>query len=235
MQGLLKWLRGFGGAGAALANAIAFLTANWAVVVTTVVSLWVAASEWATKFVQKESTHVFVFVFLAVLWTWIGILFLRDRRKPRETTPAQDYRFGLTFEGVVPLYTPNSDPALGFILQLRNFSSGPIRYDVKNMDIRIGTRAMPKFTIGTLSAYMARGAGRTSTPEPFKKADIAEFIGKGLVKGTLECSITYGHPEKPPARKLDLSVDLFLEFRADGNLGFNGNITSEQDVALENG
>lgn len=233
MQAFNKWLRGLGDMGGYLATAVALLTTSWVLVVTVLISLWAAGSQWASSFVQKPSTHVFVFVFLTILWTSIGILYLRDRKKPREVTAAHDYRYGLTFEGLFPTYTPqHEDAALGFSIQMRNFCPGPIRYDVLTFDIRIGTRSLPKVRKGQLFGYMARGGAKSSSNVPFKKDEITEFVGKRAA-GTAEMVITYGHPEDGPSRLLQITMDLIVELHADNTLGFSGNILEEKDTPFD--
>jgi hypothetical protein len=232
MQALLKVLRGFGPAGTFVANILAFLATNWVVTMTTIVSVWAGFSAWATDIVQKQGVQTTVIVFLASLWTYIGIVFLADRKKPREIKAAQDYRYGLTFEGMAPIYdseiSNDDDPMLSVGLQLRNYSSGPIRYDIETFDVRIGTRSLPKMKKGLLYGFMPRGGGRFSTNVGFKKSEIQEFMGKRST-GTVEVSISYGHPEHAPSRRLIMLFDLTIEFR-EGKLGFSSNIIEERDV-----
>lgn len=225
-------LRKLGDVGAFIANVLVFLTTNWPLVVTIIVSIYAGISDWAVATVHKPSVYVTVGVFLSVLWTYIGLTFLIDRRKPRLTQPAQDYRYGLVFEGCVPVYeAANEDAALQIGLQLRNFSSGPIRYSVEHFDVRIGSRTLPKLKKGALVSYLPRGAGRTSSNVPFKKEDIIEYAGR-RVEGTVEFSIAYGHPEQPPERRLKMVMDVIFVFNASGALGFGGNITEESDEPI---
>jgi hypothetical protein len=79
------------------------------------------------RFIQKPEVQFGAMVFLFLLWTWIGLTVLFDRKGPRTTTPHHDYRYGLTFEGIAPFYQPQAaGGSLGFGVQLRNFSSGPL-------------------------------------------------------------------------------------------------------------
>jgi hypothetical protein len=225
------WFGGLGRVGTFIANALAILATNWVVVVSVLLALWASLEDWATAFVTKPSTQTFLIVFLALLWTSIGLVVLADRRKPREVRATQDYRYGLTFEGVVPLYNPTeNEGTLALGITLRNYSSGPIRYDIDSLDLRIGTRSLPKVEKGILYGHMARGAGRTSMPAAFNKSDIAEFMGKRPT-GTLEVSILYGHPEHPPVRRLRIIFDLLFVF-SETNLGFSANIKEEKDEPL---
>src|SRR6266851_4409190 len=103
MQSILKWLRGFGPVGGSAADALAFLTNNWVLTMSTIIALWAAFTEWAVAFVQNPKVQTAALVFLFVLWTSVGITVLIDRRKPRVIKPDHDYRYGLTFEGLMPL------------------------------------------------------------------------------------------------------------------------------------
>lgn len=231
MSKFMRWLRSFGVAGTALANVLAFLTANWGLVVSAVSGLIVALWATALGFFQKPSVQIGIGVFLAVLWTLIGIVVLWDRRKPRIVRPYQDYRYGLTFEGLIPNLDPkNEEAALQFGIQLRNYSMGPILYNIEHFDVRIGSRALPKYKREKSGTYLPRGSAKVSTAVPFNKADIQEFFGK-KVTGTADFAIIYGHPEDPPVRRLKMVMDLILIFKEGGEppLGFSGNIIEEND------
>ena len=234
MQSILKWLRGFGPVGGSAADALAFLTNNWVLTMSTIIALWAAFTEWAVAFVQNPKVQTAALVFLFVLWTSVGITVLIDRRKPRVIKPDHDYRYGLTFEGLMPLLTDafdKDDSELGFGIQLRNYSSGPIKYTVEDFDVRIGNRAVPKLKKGALVGFMARGAGRISNGGAFKRSDFAQLVGQRL-EGTVNLSITYGHPELAPVRKLSISIGLTLEIRAAEPLLFGVSIIDESDQAL---
>jgi hypothetical protein len=164
MQSILRWLRGLGPVGGTAADALAFLTNNWVLTMSTIIALWAAFTEWAVAIVQNPKVQTAALVFLFVLWTSIGIAILIDRRKPRIIKTDQDYRYGLTFEGLLPALGAEfdkDDRELGFSITLRNYSSGPIKYTVDDFDVRIGNRALPKLKKGVLVGFMARGAGRS--------------------------------------------------------------------------
>src|SRR6266436_540543 len=234
MQSILKWLRGLGPIGGTAADALAFLTNNWVLTVSTLISLWASLTDWAVAFVQNLRVQTAALVFLFLLWTSIGITVLIDRRKPRVIKAAQYYLYGLTFEGLLPALGAEfdkDDSELGFAITLRNYSSGPIKYTVDDFDVRIGNRALPKLKKGVLIGFMARGAGRTSNAGAFKRSDFAQVIGQRL-EGTVNISISYGHPELLPVRRLSVSMAIILEIPAVGPLLFGANILEESDQAL---
>src|ERR1700716_3157835 len=100
MQPLVKFLRGFGSFGTALANAVAFLTANWVVVVSAIGAIIAGAWSTALAFFQTPGVQIS-----------IGVFVLVDRGKPRMVRSYQDYRYGLTFEGLIPSFNQNDEEA----------------------------------------------------------------------------------------------------------------------------
>jgi len=105
MESFLKWLRTYGAIGSAAAVTISLLAANWVVALTVAASVYVGLSSWAIDFVHRPDVRAATFVFLVLLWTYIGFTVLIDRRKARIIKTEQDYRYGLTFEGFIPAAT----------------------------------------------------------------------------------------------------------------------------------
>jgi hypothetical protein len=170
MSMFLRWLRGLGPIGGFIATAITVVTVNWALVVSAGIGLLAATWAALTSFFQNTGVEVGIAVFLASIWSYIGLISLYDRRRPTLTSSAPDYRHGLIFEGLLPNFvvTPNEPAALQFGLQFRNFSSGPMQYNVENFDIRVGSRSSPRLKRGELTSYLPRGAGRISNTMPFR-------------------------------------------------------------------
>jgi hypothetical protein len=156
-----------------------------------------------------------------------------------------DYRYALTFDGFVPNFVPSNtqlpEPGgLQFSILLRNYSPGPIQYRLEAVDIRIGTRALPKYKTNTVTGYLARGAARIARPEGFKGGTLGEFFGKGLTNGSADFSICYGPPDGAPVRRLRVSLDLYISFPKDGiinvlageGFAYSDGIISEEDEAI---
>ena len=244
MASLQRFLRGLGPIGSFIANILSFLTVNWVVTVTTLISLWASLSDWAVAFVNAPGTRTFAFVFLVLLWTWIGLTVLIDRRRPRSVSTYPDYRYGLVFGGLTPNFVPTNttmpEPGgLQFAVQLQNFSPVPIKYVLENFDIRIGSRTHEKYEPNSLSGYMARGSGRQARLLGFPSGTLNEFFGKEATKGTADISLCYGPPDGPPVRRLRISLELHLVFPKDGaavdgvGLGYGDSIKSEVDEPME--
>jgi hypothetical protein len=229
-------LRGLGPLGTATANILTFITTNWGLAVSVIVAAGAASIDWLRDLALTPATYVGIGVFLAVLWTTIGITVLIDRRRPRIVQTHTDYRWGLTFEGFLTRYIGASDPspepgALHFGVLLRNYLPGPVRYEFEHIDIRIGTRAIPRILPGTLFGFMTRGAGRTSTIRGFVQGELKEFWNKTEATiGSAEFWITYGPAEGPPVRRLKMRLETHMLILQDGNaFGWQDNIISEID------
>lgn len=229
-------LRELGSFGNAIANIVTLLTANWPIAVSVAIGLVTAFTGRLRAVALNPVTYVSVGATLAVLWTIIGIFVLIDRRKPRVVRTAVDYRYGLIFEGFRPQYLPATADvpnagSLQFSVNIRNFSFGPMRCQMEDIDIRIGSRASPKWNKGEVTGgVLARGAGRSITPAAFAPEHIKEFYGMTNVEGTADFSIVYGHPDGAPERRLRMTLALYLEFASDGSrMGYTDNIIAEYD------
>lgn len=234
MERFTNWLRTYGAFGSAIAVTVSLLAANWVVALTVAASFYVGLSSWAFEFVNRPEVRGAAFVFLILLWTYIGFTILIDRRKARIVKTEQDYRYGLTFEGFNPFLGATFDKdedQLRFGILLRNYSSGPIKYTIDELDVRIGNRALPHLAEGTLFGFMARGSGRTSWSPSFTRGDFKQYFGQEL-SGTATFSVSYGHPEKPPVRRLTISLGITLLIPENGVPGFGANILGETDMAI---
>lgn len=228
-------LRGLGPLGNLAANGLAFLTANWGTAVSVAAGTGVALWASAIRFFHEPAVQTGGEIFLATLWTIVAVLYIFDRTKPRIVRAAPDYRYGLTFEGIIPTPDPlNEVEWLGFALQIRNFSQAPIRYEVTEFDLRIGSRALPKPS-KLLVGYLARGSGKAISPSKFSKEEVREFFGR-RVKGTAEVAVVYGHPEEKPVRILKIKADitLHLPLEDSGSLtAWGADIISENDQPFD--
>jgi len=232
MQALLKTLRNLGPVGSALASAIQLATTNWVLTMSAILGIWASLTDSVVALVHDPRIQTGVIVFLVFLWTGAGIAYLFDRRRPRIVKTDPDYRYGLTFEGMIPNLIPHrEDNWLTFGVQIRNFSQAPIRYQIDRFDLRIGTRALsPSQSPRPLRGYLARGGGKIAALPAFKKDDLKEFFGKQSV-GSAECSIIYGHPEQKPVRRLIIKTDIHLDINENGEppMGFGADILEEID------
>lgn len=214
----------------------------WVVILTSVAATSVLIFTVGIRWLESPALHSAILVFLAVLWTLIGIIWLRERRKPVEIFPLRDYRYGLTFQGIVPtLDLNNDDGALQMGIAFQNYSPGPLRYEVEKFAVWIDTRSLPETDNSFIPIFMPRGAGRTSNGRPFKKMHIKEFLGRRC-EGTLSFSIAYGDvDDSRPSRRLKMSFTTYFVFPSDEAVinngmpppfGFNAIITKESDELI---
>jgi hypothetical protein len=229
-------LRGLGPFGNALANLLGLLTVNWGIAVSAAAGIAAALMSDLREVALNPITYVGVGAFLTVLWTIIGITVLVDRRRPRTIRAHVDYRYGLTFEGIQPRYLPPQNVgfpnsgSLSFSISTRNFLQHPIHYVVEHIDIRLGTRAIPRIRSGNLTGYLSRAAGKTISIQGFSQAELQEFYDADPARGTVEFAIVYGPPEGPPERRLKMEIEFYVILREGGNsIGWQENILSEAD------
>ncbi len=231
-------LRATGEWGGHFANLLTFLTTNWPVTLASVIAVGTGLNRWLWGVALTPAVYASAGVFLFVLWTVIGLTVLYDRRRPRKIQAHLDYRYGLTFEGFHPAFhAPNSGVPnageLAFMIQIRNFSPGPIRYQLETLDIRLGTLASPKYGKTIIEGYMARGAGRTSNGDPFTAATVASLFGQGLINGTADFSILYGPPDGNALRRLKISLEIGIGIPTGGISGPNNPIVWSDKILSE--
>ena len=234
MSKFVAWLRSLGPAGTLAANLLVFITTNWVTVMSLVTGLVVAIRASAVSFFQEPAVQVGISIFLITLWTIVGVLYVYDRTKPRTMRVVPDYRYGLTFEGLNPFLDAMDEAVwLSFGIAIRNYSQAPIRYAIEEFDIRIGSRALPK-PEKIFTGYLPRGGGKSISPSKFRKDDVREFFGK-RVKGTADISISYGHPEEKPVRRLRLHLEITLHFAETGEPPFawGADIQKEEDEPFD--
>jgi hypothetical protein len=174
-----------------------------------------------------------------VFGVYVGVRVLLALDRPFRTQPHLDYRYGLTFEGLAPIFIPlnvkvSNPGSLSFAIHLRNFSPGPLDYQVESVDIRLGTRTIPKYKANSTTGYMARGSARVVRPPFFDADTLKEFHGKGDTKGTIDFAITYGPPDEPAVRRLKLGLEIVVSFPESGigDHGWSDAIISEDDETM---
>lgn len=209
------------------------LVTPWGAAMTTAAGLLASASLWLASPGNVSYWVGSILIFAGVIWSAAGIAWLGTRGQPTITKPHQDYRYSLTFEGLHPNYTPDDlERTLGFRMDLRNFSGGPLRYVVREYDVRLGKRALPRIKKGHLQGLMARGAGRTSSTDPFSAEDIKDLIGK-VTHGTVDIVVDYGPPDGPFVSTLTLGFDIVLDLtRGNGVPAWGANIREERDTPV---
>lgn len=209
------------------------ITYSWWSTIITAGSVALAAWRWGKSVIVKPLFHSVVLVFVATLWTLIGLSWL-SRRKPKDVDAL---RYGITVEGITPVF---EGIGLQFGIAVRNYSPVPLRYWVEEFEVKIDTRTLPtKYKQDSLTAMLPRGSQRTSSTNSFKMEHLMEFLGK-RVEGSLDFSIKYGDADKEPVRRTKMSLHIFLVFpnlpeqpiHGPLLLGFNSSILEESDEPI---
>jgi hypothetical protein len=234
MQPLLKWLReNWGGLGTFLANVLVALTTNWALAVSTAggIAVWLLSG--VLNFVQRPEVYWAAGTFLMLLWTFIGLSVLRDRKRPRVIKPYQDYSYGLLYEGLALGFQPDRPEAAFQIgVVLRNFSTAPLKYTITEFDIVLADYTTLPRVRDRASVIIPRGGQRVSRNKPFKLETIQGYIGRD-VKADIDLVIQYGHPEKQPERQLRMKIELHFFLEAAGGVkGSADGILAETDTEI---
>jgi hypothetical protein len=226
----LSWFRRFGRVGTALANVLVFLTTNWGVVVSVLAALYVARSNWASGFVQNPKVDAAAFAFLVLLWTYIGFTTLIDRQKPRLIRTQQDFDYGLLLEGCVPYYAPtNTEAALQLGVQLHNFTGGSLRFRIEKFEMNIEGNALPHRE--SVDSFIPRGGTKIYKMAPYAQSDLKGYQNRA-VTGSIKLSISYGHPDRQPVRRLTTTLELHLDFTQSVSLGYAESTREETDEPI---
>ena len=239
-KGIQAFLRGLGPMGGFAANVVSALTTNWAVVMSAILALIAVAQSVTLEFFSRPPVQIAIGIFLSLLWTIIGVLTLRDRLRPRVITPHHDYRWALIYEGFFAAWDPNVMNRMNFVLQIRNFGSGPIKYSVEKYDVQIGSRSPPKKKRSEMIGYLQRGAGKMLGTNFLSGNEIADFTisapSNSPHTGSAEIVVVYGPPEGEPQRRFTVGLELLLGIKYANNgpphLAWGANIIEERDEAL---
>jgi len=153
------------------------LPTTWAAMISAAgatVLIWIVAG---AKFFTSSAVLGTLTTVVLVRWTYVALVWLATRRPFDKRL----LRYGVTFEGVFPVFTPwNKEATLGFGIQLRNFSPVPLRYIVEEIEVYLETRTLPsRFGKDSLQSTLPRGAVRMSNPVPFRYDHVHEFFENG--------------------------------------------------------
>ena len=200
---MLSWLRKCGKAGETLAWILALIETKltWAAIIS--LGLGFLAAFWSGlfNFFSNQHTQIAIGVFLAALWTYIGLRIIR-----------RDYRYSLNPEGFQLYIDPDStDLALSVGINFRNICTHPIRIRVEEFRLKIEDRtcADPDTTIEMI---VPRVSARGIRSGGFKKD-----VLKNRNSGTLSLIVIYGPPDGEFIRRYRYKTKLHFAFTMDTN------------------
>jgi hypothetical protein len=239
-KAFLGWLKRLGSVGAFLSNVLQFLfaaypTFTWSVITTAFLARFTGVIHW----VQQPNVYFTAAVFLFILWTFIGLLNLRDRQRTSTVRIAHDYAYSLINEGgwqAVLIRTPpnhvqhpNMD-ALSITLGIRNVGHGPLRMRVDEMRVVLNSRTSDGLETAP-ELIFARLAVRGVKSGPIERDPALTFY-----QGTAAVRLSYGAPGGPWLRRYTIRANLSV------NVNFGSSVASvlddiveEKDEPYENG
>lgn len=203
MWRLLKWFGRIGG----WIDATVSVAFNWQVIVSATVGIGAGAWawwNWATQWGYLPVALVGLLVFVAVIWLWNGIIWLKHQKRPSKQRTLFDYSYGLDISNVY-LGRDKKDETIQIGVVLKNTASGPVQFYVEDMDVIIENRTLtqPEFK-------KREGVIPIISERVFFYPPMPQDYFKDRSRGMLKITIKYGHPElgylRRIKRKLDLSV-----------------------------
>jgi hypothetical protein len=199
-------------------------------VTASAVGYWSAALIW----VQHPYVYVPAFVFLFVLWTYIGIMVLTSRGSVQTVKIAHEYAYALITDGggsVQLIQTNDKHPThpnttgLSIQLNFRNVSAGPIRVRVDEFRVNLDNRSsQDPDTTPTL--IMAR-----LSPRGVRSGIVPRDANKTNLFGTLTARLTYGPPDGPYCRQYRARERIEVVINQVGQVLLSDEIIEEADVA----
>ena len=214
--------------GTLFTNALAIVTTNWAVVVSTIVGLAALLWQTLTDIVLNQSVQAGVFAFLAVLWTLAAIRLLSNQRKARVVTIQPDYAYSITPEGMQLFYNAESEnAALQIGVSFRNVGSAPLKAKVEEYRVVLGDRTLPD-TEQDVTVIMPRLSPKGIRSGTFKRDAIS-----GQVEGSLSLRLLYGPPDGPYVRRYRVKAKIHLRPTTDGKIHAADELISEADEPYE--
>ncbi len=205
------------------------LSTPWVVVMGTLITTVTTAVTVGTAWLEKPSVHAVALTFLVLLWTWIGLVVLADRNRPKPVIVQKDLSYGIIVEAVAANYNSfdENDNMLSFSVSIRNFTPSALYYEFKKFEIFVSKRII-RTQVGFFHGLLQRGGAKTSTSTAFTKDDLKDLIGKELL-GTMDLEIAYGLPGETFARIFKVNLKLHLNFKTEPFLAFANTIEAESD------
>ena len=225
-----NWLRSLGSIGAWIDAAIT-VAINWSTIIQVAVAAmagigaaWWAWWEWATQWGYLPIALVSLFAFVAVLWAWNGVVWLRSQRRPSKQRALFDYSYGLDIAGVHLARDQESGKIqIGAIL--KNTARGPVQYYVEEMSVVVEDRTLTSPDFPHREGIIPIISERIYFYPPMPQEYFQERSN-----GVLKMIIKYGHPEIGYLRRTKRTLDLSL--RVDEKIGCAYLIKEETDEPI---
>lgn len=206
-SGITVW-QASGAVGVAL---MAALTAFWG---------WAASWGYLPVFLAS------MFVFVATLWSWIGIrwLVLESRKeKLQASVPEYDCSLGISVQQFYAARDNGNERLhlqVGFILQ--NISDFPLKYRMRKMFIQLEHRVPPHDEPIIDVGVIRKNSGALWRLPAFPRE---VFVGQHTLNGVVELEIDYGHAKLEFSRTLTYHLKVIIPY------GRPGIEASQQEIA----
>jgi hypothetical protein len=216
-----KWVAEFLGA---------VLSAPWSVLLSAGAGICAAIWAWLSQQPLVWVAIAALATFTLLIWMWNGITWARNQKRPSKARISFDYAYGLSLENITLGLDDDGrgDAALQFGLNLRNATSGPIKYYVEEFDVIVNDRtaALPLFK--NRGGPLPRDARTIFFYPPFSKSVLEECRPRAA--GLIKFTITYGHPEAGYSRRA--KKRLSFNARLDNKVGLAYVVEDESDEAI---
>lgn len=139
-------------------------------------------------------------VFALSLWSWIGLLWLFERAKPKRPEnekPAFDCAWGLLIDAAFISIDHNGPLSHQVTLQIRNRLDWPLRFEILDQNLIIENRVPDKMLEKITPAIIMPNAPLGLNLHSYSKGTLPTT---GIIKGTIEIKLCYGHPDNEYTR-----------------------------------
>lgn len=185
------------------------LLSQWSLIVSAAIAIATAYWAWASQWGYLPIFLVAFGIFVAAIWGLNGVIWLRRQRRPSRERVAFDFSYGLSLQGLqLGRDESKEDAAFQLGLVLFNAADWPIKYEIEDIDVIVGNRAIARPTFVNRGGVISRRCSTMFFYPPFPKNAMKE-----RTDGILQFSIVYGHPEFGFARRMKkrLSMSLRLD------------------------
>ena len=175
-------------------------------------ALAVLALLWAQSlaFFSEPRTQLAIGLWLAILWTYIGLRVLANLRAVHRVRPDPDYRYCINPEGYMLAVDPEATAglALSVWFNFRNATAWPLSLKIEFFEVRVDDRVSPSGP-KQIEMILPRSSARTIRSGGFRQ----EVLRQESSPGTLSATIVYGAPGEPPLRRYKFNAKLLLVFK----------------------
>ena len=189
-----------------LINMLGSIVTLWPLAVSVVGSIVAASATFKTSFSPDAHLLIAAAVFPITLWSLIGLIWLVREIRPSQLRIAFDCAYGMSLERLAlgkDEDTPDAALQLGIVL--RNAANIPLKYAVEQIELIVGTTAIPKPNLINSGGVISRGCESTYYYPPFPRVAI-----QPRVKAVFRFTIAYGHPDYGPSRRMTRHLDVSL-------------------------